>query len=174
MSDLFVFTAVPQRFPLPKPLMQYIFENLKPQHLKKLYQSCKYFYARFQFIIIDSLKIRKHYKRYSTDGYSLSVSPHDPILMKLSRVWITEEIDCFREYEDNLFLPTLIPKIVKCSVRQIKIIDDDLWMDEFKFLTKSGNVEVLNLDGVNIIDSNHKLMPIEDVISHIPNAHHIQ
>uniref|UniRef100_A0AC34GXA4 F-box domain-containing protein n=1 Tax=Panagrolaimus sp. ES5 TaxID=591445 RepID=A0AC34GXA4_9BILA len=164
----------PQQFSLPKPIIAYLMENANSEHLKKLYKSCKYFFSKLEIIIIDNIKIRKHYKKYLHNNYCLSVAPHDPILAKLTSVWIVNEIDCFREYEDNLFIPTLIPKIKKCTIKKITIIDDDLWINEFKLLTKSGNVEVLNLDGVNIIDPKCTLMPFEDVISYIPNANHIQ
>uniref|UniRef100_A0AC35FMY0 Uncharacterized protein n=1 Tax=Panagrolaimus sp. PS1159 TaxID=55785 RepID=A0AC35FMY0_9BILA len=140
-------------------------DNSNSEHLKKLYQTCKYFFSKIGIIIIENIKIRKHYKKFLNIDYNLNVAPHDPILEKLSNVWIVNEIDCFREYEDNLFIPTLIPKISKCTVKKITIIDDDLWVDEFKLLTKSGNVEILNLVGVNIFDPKCTLMPLEDAFN---------
>uniref|UniRef100_A0AC35FQD9 Uncharacterized protein n=1 Tax=Panagrolaimus sp. PS1159 TaxID=55785 RepID=A0AC35FQD9_9BILA len=48
---------VPQRFAFQDPIMDYFFKNLKPEHLIKLYQCCKYFYAKFHRNIIRHLKI---------------------------------------------------------------------------------------------------------------------
>uniref|UniRef100_A0A914QSM8 Uncharacterized protein n=1 Tax=Panagrolaimus davidi TaxID=227884 RepID=A0A914QSM8_9BILA len=164
----------PQQFSFPKPIIAYLMDNSNSEHLKKLYQTCKYFFNKIGIIIIDNIKIRKHYKKFLNIDYNLNVAPYDPILEKLSNVWIVNEIDCFREYEDNLFIPTLIPKISKCTVKKITIIDDDLWVDEFKLLTKCGNVEILKMVGVNIFDPKCTLMPFEDVMSFLPNANHIQ
>uniref|UniRef100_A0AC35FPR8 F-box domain-containing protein n=1 Tax=Panagrolaimus sp. PS1159 TaxID=55785 RepID=A0AC35FPR8_9BILA len=46
-----------QRFGFPAPTMDYIFKNLKPHHLLKLYQCSKYFYAKFRQNIIQHLEI---------------------------------------------------------------------------------------------------------------------
>uniref|UniRef100_A0A914P950 F-box domain-containing protein n=1 Tax=Panagrolaimus davidi TaxID=227884 RepID=A0A914P950_9BILA len=48
---------VPQHFAFKDPIMDYVFKNLKPEHLIKLYQCCKYFYAKFRRNIIRHLEI---------------------------------------------------------------------------------------------------------------------
>uniref|UniRef100_A0A914PC42 Uncharacterized protein n=1 Tax=Panagrolaimus davidi TaxID=227884 RepID=A0A914PC42_9BILA len=48
---------VRQWFAFKDPIMDYILKNLKPEHLIKLYQCCKYFYAKFRRNIIRHLEI---------------------------------------------------------------------------------------------------------------------
>ena len=45
---------VAQHYPFKPPIMDYIFTNVKPQHLIKLYQCAKFFYNK---LIMNYLKI---------------------------------------------------------------------------------------------------------------------
>uniref|UniRef100_A0AC34GNB2 F-box domain-containing protein n=1 Tax=Panagrolaimus sp. ES5 TaxID=591445 RepID=A0AC34GNB2_9BILA len=48
---------VRQNFAFPAPIMDYIFKNVQPQHLIKLYQTCKFFYHKYRRNIILNLEI---------------------------------------------------------------------------------------------------------------------
>uniref|UniRef100_A0A914PMF5 F-box domain-containing protein n=1 Tax=Panagrolaimus davidi TaxID=227884 RepID=A0A914PMF5_9BILA len=126
---------VPQRFPFKDPIMDYIFKNLKPEHLIKLYQCSKYFYAKFRRNIIRHLEIVLDDEEERLDPTRTVITAWNPVLSKLVDFWIT---DSFIARAPEIRLP----EFNHCYIKKLELCDPINWK-EYITLTKSGTVEEL-------------------------------
>uniref|UniRef100_A0AC35GLS5 Uncharacterized protein n=1 Tax=Panagrolaimus sp. PS1159 TaxID=55785 RepID=A0AC35GLS5_9BILA len=153
-----------QRFAFKAPIMDYIIKNAKPQHLIKLYQCGKYFYAKFRLNIIRHLQIVRNDEVEIFDPISTSIRISNPALQKLQHFWIT----------DSLILRGpigILPLFSHCTIKKLELQDYILW-EEFVCLTKAGTIEDLKVKG--LYGGETLYTPIERIIACVPNATSIE
>lgn len=157
----------PQRFTLPSSLINYILENADAELLKKLYQTCKWFFIKSRILIIDDLEIDDSEDTIVFNKFSLIMASSHPLLTKLNKIWVTKsficDINCYRNFY------TLVSKLHRCTVARMDLLlPFDLPARLFKVLTQSATVKMLQIDLT--LPSGVSLIPIEDILRQVPNA----
>uniref|UniRef100_A0A914QPK4 Uncharacterized protein n=1 Tax=Panagrolaimus davidi TaxID=227884 RepID=A0A914QPK4_9BILA len=155
-----------QRFAFKAPIMDYIFKNAKPEHLIKLYQCGKYFYAKFRLNIIRHLQIVPDGEAEIFDPTSTSISISNPALQKLQDFWITDSVI-------HRGLIGMVPLFSHCTIKKLELLDYILW-EEFVCLTKAGTIEDLKIKGVYGGETLYMYTSIEKIIACVPNATSIE
>uniref|UniRef100_A0A914QZB6 F-box domain-containing protein n=1 Tax=Panagrolaimus davidi TaxID=227884 RepID=A0A914QZB6_9BILA len=154
-----------QRFGFPAPIMDYIFKNLKPHHLVKLYQCSKYFYAKFRQNIIQHLEIVNDGEPEHFNPALTSICFSNSALPKLIDFWITDSF-VYRAPMNGKFLPSFS----NCTIEKLELCDYILW-SEYKIITKAESIKEMKIIG--ILDFGD-FVPIEDIIAEVPNASSIE
>uniref|UniRef100_A0A914P474 Uncharacterized protein n=1 Tax=Panagrolaimus davidi TaxID=227884 RepID=A0A914P474_9BILA len=159
---------VRQRFAFKAPVMDYFFKNLKPEHLIKLYQCCKFFYAMFRLNIIRHLVV------VDDDGAKIFnpaisiIRASNRSLKLLADFWISDSLTLHATYNVQITLPTFS----RCTIKKLKLCDY-IKHSEFLMLTKAGTIEELKIKGV-FAEDGVAFIPIEDIIIEVPNAKSIK
>uniref|UniRef100_A0AC35FWE0 Uncharacterized protein n=1 Tax=Panagrolaimus sp. PS1159 TaxID=55785 RepID=A0AC35FWE0_9BILA len=108
--------------------------NAKPQHLIKLYQCGKYFYAKFRLNVIQHLQIVSDDEAEIFDPISTFIRISNPALQKLQHFWIT----------DSLILRgpiAILPLFSHCTIKKLELLYYILW-EEFKIADLDCNVRL--------------------------------
>uniref|UniRef100_A0A914Y0N7 F-box domain-containing protein n=1 Tax=Panagrolaimus superbus TaxID=310955 RepID=A0A914Y0N7_9BILA len=155
----------PQYFALPAPTMNYIFKNLQPQHLIKLYQTSKFFYNKFRRNIIQNLEIVDNGEAEVLNPTKSVICVSNPVLSKLADFWITDSFIYRSSWTDEY-----IAKFTNIYVKKVELCDYIKW-EEYEALTKSETIEEIK---VKEIFRDDEPVCIEDIISRIPNATSIE
>uniref|UniRef100_A0AC35GF42 Uncharacterized protein n=1 Tax=Panagrolaimus sp. PS1159 TaxID=55785 RepID=A0AC35GF42_9BILA len=153
-----------QRFAFKAPIMDYFFKNLKPEYLIKLYQCCKYFYAKFHLNIIRHLEVVDDDGEEILHPTKTIIRASNTALKKLADFWISDSFTLHAIYNVQITLPTF-------SRSTIKKLDlcDHIKHSEFLMLTNAGTIEELKIKGV-FADDGMAFIHIEDIIIEVPNA----
>uniref|UniRef100_A0AC34G8U6 Uncharacterized protein n=1 Tax=Panagrolaimus sp. ES5 TaxID=591445 RepID=A0AC34G8U6_9BILA len=155
------------------------------ENLKKLYKTCKYFYACFKINIIDDLYfskksdisafcINEHLKDLQLEGFPKTINAfglHTSQLNQLpGNLWLTGEIALF----DISNLSPLFSKIIRCDLFGA-FIATDMTINEFAFLTHSQTIKRIYVTG-KIYSSNKKteVAPLEDILLHLLSADYLR
>uniref|UniRef100_A0A914PC92 F-box domain-containing protein n=1 Tax=Panagrolaimus davidi TaxID=227884 RepID=A0A914PC92_9BILA len=158
---------VPQHFAFKDPIMDYVFKNLKPEHLIKLYQCSKYFYAKFRQNIIRHLEIVPDDVEETLDPTNCVISAWNLVLSTFEDCWIT---DSFLARESWIRLP----EFNHCYIKKLELCDPIDWK-EYVTLTKSGTVEELKiLERVYISSVDYTPASVEQLLGQVPNAKSIE
>uniref|UniRef100_A0AC35GF92 Uncharacterized protein n=1 Tax=Panagrolaimus sp. PS1159 TaxID=55785 RepID=A0AC35GF92_9BILA len=137
-----------QCFAFKAPLMDYFFKNLKPEHLIKLYQCCKFFYAKFHINIIRDLFIIDDNVPEILYPTVTVIHASNTALKKLADFWISDSFNSF--YNVHITLPTFS----RCTIKKLVL---------------SGTIKELKIKGV-FADDGVAFIPIQDIIIEVPNA----
>uniref|UniRef100_A0AC35F2B4 Uncharacterized protein n=1 Tax=Panagrolaimus sp. PS1159 TaxID=55785 RepID=A0AC35F2B4_9BILA len=154
-----------QRFAFNAPVMDYFFKNLKPEHLIKLYQCCKFFYAKYHLNIIRHLEVVDDDEAESLDPTKTIIRASNTALKKLAGFWISDSFTLNATYNVQITFPTCS----RCTIKKLELCDY-VKHDEFLMLTKAGTIEELEIKGVFAEDGEKPFIPIEDIIIEVPNA----
>uniref|UniRef100_A0AC35GBX4 F-box domain-containing protein n=1 Tax=Panagrolaimus sp. PS1159 TaxID=55785 RepID=A0AC35GBX4_9BILA len=161
-------------FPFPKTIMTYIFDAAKPDHYKKLNQTCKYIFAKYQRNCVEWIHLEEAYFN----------SPQKPVFFEKYK-FLTKKEEDFARLSPNLWLmsylelnhaltnlyKTLIPKISISSLANLTLKRSaDFLYEDYKFLTASGNIETLDIYDTKIIYSNGEAVEFENILSQVVNA----
>uniref|UniRef100_A0A914Y0P2 F-box domain-containing protein n=1 Tax=Panagrolaimus superbus TaxID=310955 RepID=A0A914Y0P2_9BILA len=153
----------PQYFALPAPTMNYIFKNLQPQHLLKLYQTSKFFYNKFRQNIIINLVIVADGEIEVFDPTKSIICVSNPFLSNLKDFWITDSFTCRTTLNIGI-----LPKFSHCTIKKLKLNEHISWND-FVMLTEAGTVEKLKIVGI-YGKTPLSVAPVEEIIAQVPNA----
>uniref|UniRef100_A0A914Q4H0 F-box domain-containing protein n=1 Tax=Panagrolaimus davidi TaxID=227884 RepID=A0A914Q4H0_9BILA len=154
---------VPQHFAFKDPIMDYVFKNLKPEHFIKLYQCCKYFYAKFRRNIIRNLEIVDDDEAETLDPTNCVISAWNPVLSTFKDCWITDSFIA----RESLFR---LPEFNQCNIKKLELCDPIFW-EEYVTLTKSETVEelkILELVYISLFDG--LCASVEQLLGQVPNA----
>uniref|UniRef100_A0A914Q4P0 F-box domain-containing protein n=1 Tax=Panagrolaimus davidi TaxID=227884 RepID=A0A914Q4P0_9BILA len=154
---------VNQSFAFKAPIMDYIFKNVKPEHLIKLYQCSKYFYAKVHLNIIQHLEIVHSGQPEAFGLTKTAIRTSNHSFSKLSGYWI------FGSLKTHALLKTInISNFYRCTIKKLELAEYIPWK-EFVMLTKAGTVEDLKILGLNYLNQS-----LEDIIAQVPNATSIE
>uniref|UniRef100_A0AC34FDY8 F-box domain-containing protein n=1 Tax=Panagrolaimus sp. ES5 TaxID=591445 RepID=A0AC34FDY8_9BILA len=157
---------VRQNFAFPATIMDYIFKNVQPQHLIKLYQTCKFFYNKFHRNIIQNLEIVADGEAEVLTPTKTVICVSNPLLRKLADFWITDSF----VYPASLRFGQAIPLYCNYTIKKLEFDAYLLWR-EFEILTEAGKIEEIKLKGVC---RDQIFVGIEDIIAQVPNATSIE
>uniref|UniRef100_A0AC35G5T8 Uncharacterized protein n=1 Tax=Panagrolaimus sp. PS1159 TaxID=55785 RepID=A0AC35G5T8_9BILA len=165
------FISQPQSWSMPSPLIRYIRCNANSYILKKLHQSCKYFFAIQPQIICYQFT----FDNISPDCSSTSLAVKDsifisansflPVYRKNLHIATTLKVI----HRNPMMLSNLIRKcIYKCKAEFITIYEQKLTENELKFLIGHGNVEKLKLHNTLIKNEDDEEMPLLEMLKLLP------
>uniref|UniRef100_A0AC35EWQ9 Uncharacterized protein n=1 Tax=Panagrolaimus sp. PS1159 TaxID=55785 RepID=A0AC35EWQ9_9BILA len=157
---------VVQRYAFKDPVIDYILKNVKPVHLIKLYQCCKYFYAKFRRNVIRHLEIFDDDNEAETlDPTNCVITAWNPALLTFKDCWIT---DSFKSNARIL----LLPEFSHCYIKKLESLNGIGW-SEYKTLTKAKTIEELNIAECYFFPVGYGTLlyaPVENVVAEVPNA----
>lgn len=181
---------------LPIELWDEVVRHCDASSWRNLCQTCQPLYQRYRDILFDPVNdisgpaYERKFKRYGivvTDDLEITsvnytpsapissyitaplVSSNQPIVKKywfLSRVLIRS-----RKPLPNLY--SILSQIVRCHISELIVESNNLTWNEYCLLTESKTVEVLMLIETKVTNSKNELVPLECIMSHIPNAYNI-
>jgi hypothetical protein len=160
-------------FPFPKTIMTYIFDAAKPDHYKKLNQTCKYIFAKYQRNCVEWIHLEEAYsnspKKPAFQKYKFLTKNEKDFARLSPNLWLMSYLELNRA-SANLY-KTLIPKISISSLVNLTLRrSEDFLYEDYKFLTASGNIETLDIYGTKIIYSNGEAVEFENILSQVVNA----
>uniref|UniRef100_A0AC35F5Y5 DUF38 domain-containing protein n=1 Tax=Panagrolaimus sp. PS1159 TaxID=55785 RepID=A0AC35F5Y5_9BILA len=161
---------IPIHVPLsdfPSEVLKKMKENANPKMSLKLMQCHKYFqHQEFPYFIIKSFEYDDDEWNFITLNDEVHLYNGVEGIEKLTtkKLWITENIILL----DNI-VSRLIPKIVVCDILWLKLYNQKMTYDEFKFLTASGNVEILELCNTDITHKNGDFVDVHTLLGCVPN-----
>lgn len=178
LSKGFFKNSSPQNFSFINPVIRYILDNANHILLRKLYQSCKYFYAKKQVPIcfrfetgIPHDSIRNFKYDGETFQSALSFENYNMLEMYNSTtVFRSFNYEC----NDYRMLSSIISRLYRCDAKYISISDQNLYFDEFEFLIGHGNVIKLDCQNVKIEYSENQPATLEDIMVLLPNIKILQ
>uniref|UniRef100_A0AC34FHA6 F-box domain-containing protein n=1 Tax=Panagrolaimus sp. ES5 TaxID=591445 RepID=A0AC34FHA6_9BILA len=153
---------VRQKFDFPAPIMDYIFKNVQPQHLIKLYQTCKFFYHKYRRNIILNLEIVADREAEVWDPIKSVIRHSNPSLDKLNDFWITDSLVC-----RVIRTSGVIPLFSDYTVKKLDF-SSFLLFKEFEILTYAGTIEELKIGSVYY--GSGRFASVEDIIAQVPGA----
>uniref|UniRef100_A0AC34FEX5 F-box domain-containing protein n=1 Tax=Panagrolaimus sp. ES5 TaxID=591445 RepID=A0AC34FEX5_9BILA len=170
-------TAVAQNFSLPSTILKYVFENVTDYRvLRKLHLSCKYFLFNHDFLILNGLFVSHNTynetPHISFMKYFLVIAPNHPVLWQLKNVWLAGMLRV--SDSNNKLTASLLPMITRCHVTKIQLYNQCFTEDEFKILTKSRTLEVMDFSSVTVQKSDGSYLPFDDMIAMTPNLRELK
>uniref|UniRef100_A0A914PVU2 F-box domain-containing protein n=1 Tax=Panagrolaimus davidi TaxID=227884 RepID=A0A914PVU2_9BILA len=160
---------VRQWFAFKDPIMDYILKNLKPEHLIKLYQCCKYFYAKFRRNIIRHLEIVADGEKETLDPTKTVICVSNRVLSTIEDFWLTDS------YTNHGGIAVL-PELFHCCIKKLESLNGIDWSG-YKKLTKAGTIEELNIAECLYFPVEYGYVmyaPVESIIVEVPNAKSIE
>uniref|UniRef100_A0AC34FTT3 Uncharacterized protein n=1 Tax=Panagrolaimus sp. ES5 TaxID=591445 RepID=A0AC34FTT3_9BILA len=134
---------------------------LTPKYYKNVIHTCKYFFVKNPILIFHILFYN------NKDGWTTfinGVKISADLKNVLSKLWMTEEICVFGRNEKNKnIVSSIIPKIYKCDLTELKIEDQDMSFGDLK--TLSSNVKKLVLREVIVMYKNGSTVPFEKIVA---------
>uniref|UniRef100_A0AC35F715 Uncharacterized protein n=1 Tax=Panagrolaimus sp. PS1159 TaxID=55785 RepID=A0AC35F715_9BILA len=165
----FFDTCRSQDFLLTKPLILYIIENAGYRVLRKLFASCKYFYAKKQTPICYRLETgsEEKFRRESLTLCGNNGSIKSDLKRCLKKTFITGSICIY--FRDKTFISTLLSRIYRCEAKCITIYGQNISFEELKFLIKHGGVVHLDLNTSEIKNEKGDFVCLDQIIKFLPN-----
>uniref|UniRef100_A0A914QZT1 Uncharacterized protein n=1 Tax=Panagrolaimus davidi TaxID=227884 RepID=A0A914QZT1_9BILA len=186
-----------QQFALPKPMIQYILEHASHRVLRKLFASCKYFFAKRQIPICYSLvkkngfdQIPKCYSLVKKNGFALTKFDDENLALDyladpnlfLKNTYLTGNLFadlCASWHRSALpnrrFVSNLIPRLYRCEAKYIHLTNQDLSFKELLFLIEHGGVvEFRSSYGCKIVDENGKHIHLEKYMEYLPKVEEME
>uniref|UniRef100_A0A914PD26 Uncharacterized protein n=1 Tax=Panagrolaimus davidi TaxID=227884 RepID=A0A914PD26_9BILA len=159
---------VRQHFAFKDPFMD-IFKNLKPEHLIKLYQCSKYFYAKFRRNIIRHLEIVPDGEKETLDPTKTVICVSNHFLSTIKGFWLTDS------YTNHGGIAGL-PEFFHCCIKKLESLNGIDWSG-YKKLAKAGTIEELNIAECLYFPVEYGYVmyaPVESIIAEVPNAKSIE
>uniref|UniRef100_A0AC35FF79 DUF38 domain-containing protein n=1 Tax=Panagrolaimus sp. PS1159 TaxID=55785 RepID=A0AC35FF79_9BILA len=167
----FYKTMKTQKFALSKPIMDYILENADHLVLRKLFKSCKFFFAKKKTPICYYFKITGSKTSFFNEKLALKRSSDSKNL--LNNTYVTTTFECVVSKYDKVrydyLSKAVIPNLSRCDAKYIFISCQNLSFNEIKFLIGHGNVIDFCFGGA-IKDANNKLVELENIMQYLPNV----
>ena len=160
----------PQKFPLPTFMKNYIHGKVNSNVISKLQQTSKFYRKMFPFIICRRLEINDG----KPNGYKNAMNITLEMIQKLPEIGLTNSLFIGESENSQVkLIPALFSKITFCDLKYIRIdFHNNLSFSEFKVLTKSGNVEVLHLKLIEILNDEGSRIPLDVLLAHVSKVTH--
>ena len=152
----------------PFNMMNYIIKN--PPRTAfiqwKLIKVCKIFFAKHPYIPISDIFLiasKNEIKICNIDNCNYK---HPiPLTFHGFKLWITDHIIFQDIYDENRHaLSELVPQIYQCDCQALYLDNQNLNIDEWKFLASSKNIKSADLLYVRITDKENKILVVEDIL----------
>uniref|UniRef100_A0AC34F6N0 Uncharacterized protein n=1 Tax=Panagrolaimus sp. ES5 TaxID=591445 RepID=A0AC34F6N0_9BILA len=175
MSDPFIPLLIihPPSSDFPSDVLKWMKINAKPKMALKLMQCHKYFqHPEFPYSIIEDVE-------YYFDGYEQYFSALDAEYLNddelfesikniTKNLWITHGISLIEV--PTSIISCLIPKIAVCDISKLDLVNQQLSINEFKFLTASGRIKVLDFYNTSVKNENGEPVFVDEYFEFLPNV----
>ena len=166
----------PQKFRIPNPLLNYIRETASGRIMSKLFRSCKYFYHRKPYCIVEELTIRDE----NVLGFCIG---DEIILVNENQLKLFDNILISKGIRFSCCYPEeFLDKIARCDGeatfsnscfhRIPTRIHKRFPLNDYKFLMNS--VTYWDSYFNTVISDDGKLVPVDELLDHLPSATQIQ
>lgn len=146
-----------QHFSLPFEVICYMIANpLSPEGCDKLQKTCRYMYwlNKYNIVVLnETVTSLNSYDNHRWDEIYLND-------YKDINIWLIGGFHVGLTISEN---------ISRCSLKELQIRNKDLSVRELDFLSEGERITFLRLIKVNIRDENGALVPIDKVLSKMPN-----
>uniref|UniRef100_A0A914PDJ9 F-box domain-containing protein n=1 Tax=Panagrolaimus davidi TaxID=227884 RepID=A0A914PDJ9_9BILA len=161
------------------PIIHYILKNANHRTLRKLFSTCKYFFAKQPTPICYRLENYHYREMYVKENLYLEYSSNQNLLIK--NTFITGCIDvkkrkvkkrkeCQKKLvHDFTFMSKLIPRLFRCEAKYIYIADQELSFNELEFLIDHGEVVDLDIEYSDIRNENNGFVELEKIMALLTN-----
>ena len=162
-----------QNFPIRNPLLKYIFENASPNVMSKLFRTCKYFYRRKPYCIVEKLKfVRENYIKIKTKTEIIYVSFDQ--LNSFDNFWVTKLMDfqcCFPE--------KLLKRISRCNGelfvsprcdQNYYYHKNEFRLSDYKVFLEYVKLKSWNSFYSSVIGENGELVSLQELLASLPNV----
>uniref|UniRef100_A0A914PPE1 Uncharacterized protein n=1 Tax=Panagrolaimus davidi TaxID=227884 RepID=A0A914PPE1_9BILA len=152
----FMATYYHQSFSIPESFVFYIAKNPITWKLyQKMVKTCKFFFVKNPILVVDK------YLCYYGSKWTMEKAPYD-MDQTTSKLWITSDLNVSPKYsitaetKDRNILTSIIPKLYRCDVRVLFLLNQDISYHDLPFLTSSAEsvffnqVVVKHEDGSNV------------------------
>uniref|UniRef100_A0A914QME6 Uncharacterized protein n=1 Tax=Panagrolaimus davidi TaxID=227884 RepID=A0A914QME6_9BILA len=153
-----------QPLPFRKPFNNYIYENANGKLLIKLQMATKHFLRTLPFLVIERLEISDEPKNFHKN--SLSIPAENELFKKIGNINLSNSL-----FLVSIEASELIPKVVHCDLKYLRVPFESLKLKEFEFFVQSGNIELLSLH--EVIDENEQMVPLEVLLAKTPKIYYI-
>uniref|UniRef100_A0A914PK05 Uncharacterized protein n=1 Tax=Panagrolaimus davidi TaxID=227884 RepID=A0A914PK05_9BILA len=165
---LFYDTCVYQEFALPGPIVLYVLKNAGHRVLRKLFASCKWFFAKQPTPICRRLRTgsREIYK-----DESLTLKRYSKKELFPKKLYITGNIFCGTQFHyESTALIDFLPKFYRCEAKFISLPSNiHLSFDELKSLIGHGSVVKLDIYRSILKDEKNECVALEKIMEFLPN-----
>ena len=150
--------------------MDYLLDNVNGRILKKLHKTCKYFFVKKEFTILDEFMVCEGLigNERSIKKYSIEISSRDEDLNLLKPNLIL--LEKFFLFECPPLPSRVVSKIVQCDIHFLWVICENLTLKDLMFLTKSGNITFLSLQNRVYYSDGLTPVPPEEIFSLVPKV----
>uniref|UniRef100_A0A914PK16 Uncharacterized protein n=1 Tax=Panagrolaimus davidi TaxID=227884 RepID=A0A914PK16_9BILA len=158
----FYDTLQNQDFALPGPLIFYLLKNADNRMLRKLFASCKYFFAKQSTPIcyrFDTGLDTTFYDENLCLDYNANPS------LFFNNIYITGSLNVVQHPK---FLSNLMPRIYRCDAKHIYLNSQALTFNELKFFIQHGKVVEMDLPNSQILDGNGDCVNLEAFLEYLP------
>uniref|UniRef100_A0AC34F5N0 Uncharacterized protein n=1 Tax=Panagrolaimus sp. ES5 TaxID=591445 RepID=A0AC34F5N0_9BILA len=174
----FFDTSICQNFSLPKSIMYYIREKADHMVLRKLYQSCKYFFVKKSVPICYAFFSYKTYfhdteNKTSFDNEKLECVNEVCKPEVLKNLYITT-VFYFSTLPTNYLSKEIVPRLYRCDAKCVELNFQNLSFAELLFFIGHGNVTELVLAECEIKDVDGNIILFEKIMERLPNVKHMQ
>uniref|UniRef100_A0A914Q6Z1 Uncharacterized protein n=1 Tax=Panagrolaimus davidi TaxID=227884 RepID=A0A914Q6Z1_9BILA len=155
----FMATYRHQNFSMPDSLIFYIAKNPKTWKLyQKMVKTCKYFFVKNPILVID-----KHL--YNDDSkWFIAQTPYD-INQTTSKLWIADDFSVdsdITEAKDQNILTSIIPKIYRCDVRFLSLLNQVISYRDLPLLISSA--EMIHFDEVVVKHEHGSNVDVQKIV----------
>uniref|UniRef100_A0AC34G1Y4 Uncharacterized protein n=1 Tax=Panagrolaimus sp. ES5 TaxID=591445 RepID=A0AC34G1Y4_9BILA len=181
LDVVFCDSCFHQHFSFSNPLIRYILDSANHIILRKLYQSCKYFYTKKRVPICYRLEVspyvipQESMRTFNcfTETFHSTLSFNNYSM--LDKFYVTTVLRSIN-YESNnsRLLSNIISRFYQCDAKYITISDQNLSFEELQFLIGHGNVIKLDCQNVKIEYSENQPVILEDIMALLPNIKILQ
>uniref|UniRef100_A0A914PRA2 Uncharacterized protein n=1 Tax=Panagrolaimus davidi TaxID=227884 RepID=A0A914PRA2_9BILA len=157
-----------QIFSFRQTFIFYLLKNANHRILRKLFASCKYFFAKMQTPICYHLE-SSSLETIRNERLTLQSSSKPENFFKNTFLTGVIDIENLNPHKNN-FMSSIIPFLYRCEAKHISLEKQTLTFNALKFLIQHGNVVDLRIDGCEIKDENDEYIALEDIIKYLPNV----
>uniref|UniRef100_A0A914QHV3 Uncharacterized protein n=1 Tax=Panagrolaimus davidi TaxID=227884 RepID=A0A914QHV3_9BILA len=158
-----------QNFSFRQTVMFYILKNANHRVLRKLFASCKYFFAKMQTPICYHLESTSSLETFKNERLTLQSSSKPENFFKNTFLTGVIDIENLNPHKSN-FMSSIIPLLYRCEAKHISLEEQNLTFNELKFLIQHGNVVDLRINGCEIKDEKDEYIVLEDIIKYLQNV----
>ena len=148
-----------QNFPIRKPLLDFIFKNASASVMSKLFRTCRYFYNRKPYCIVENITVL-------SDGAIQVELNNDKFRFEkienmelFDNIWVANEINFFEWHPEMLF-----NKIARCHSVNLRA---HFPITKYPFVK-----ECIHIDSHSnaIVDEVGNIVSLQKLLLHLPNA----
>ena len=165
----------PQSFPFRKPLFDFISENANANVMSKLFRSCKYFYHRKPYCIVENVSFGRESDAKLEWNTNTTQVHHDQI-DQLDNIWVSRQLN-FRCCYPTEFLN----KFSRCDGElafSVTCTEDGIFgsghhrisLRDYKFLIERGTLKKWDSPHVTVTGEDEQLVSLQELLDYLPNV----